>query len=117
MIWEDTFYSIREITATDSGFQAVVDLQATHPIFNGHFPGRPVVPGVCTLAIVRKTISRFLQKKVTFAQIRECKFISAILPCENLSLTVAVTIGSENKITALVTMNESIALKLKATIN
>ena len=29
-----------------------VRLDAAHPVYAGHFPGNPVLPGVCTLQIV-----------------------------------------------------------------
>lgn len=35
-----------------------VRLDAAHPVYAGHFPGNPVLPGVCTLQIVRECLER-----------------------------------------------------------
>ena len=34
--------------------RAILRINWGHPIFEGHFPGRPVVPGACLLQIVKE---------------------------------------------------------------
>ena len=117
MIWEDTFYAVKDITGTDNGFNAVVQVHTDHPIFEGHFPEHPVVPGVCTLAMIKKTVSLYLKRDVMFPKVKESKFVSAIVPQENLLLNISVAFKNETSIVATVTSNDIVALKLKATIN
>ena len=117
MIWEDTFYSVKSLITTDNGFNAVVEIGTTHSILKGHFPEHPIVPGVCTLAIIKKTLSLFLKRDIMFSKIKDCKFVSAIVPKEQLLLTISVTFKNEDSIVSTVKTNETIALKLKATIN
>ncbi|ROZ79475.1 hypothetical protein [Ramlibacter sp. WS9] len=58
-------------------FQVAMD----HPSLPGHFPGRPVVPGVLLLDHVLQAISRFTGQDV--GGLRQVKFMSALLPGEH----------------------------------
>ncbi|MCX6330659.1 MAG: hypothetical protein NTZ85_14245 [Bacteroidia bacterium] len=34
-----------------------VELKRDHDIFKGHFPGNPILPGVCTIQILKELLS------------------------------------------------------------
>jgi 3-hydroxyacyl-[acyl-carrier-protein] dehydratase len=53
---------------------------ATHPIFEGHFPGRPVVPGVCMMQTVQELLELMLQYKVVLKKAANMKFLNMIDP-------------------------------------
>jgi 3-hydroxymyristoyl/3-hydroxydecanoyl-(acyl carrier protein) dehydratase len=53
---------------------------AGHPSLPGHFPGRPLVPGVLLLDHVLQAVSRLTGQDVT--RLRQVKFTSALLPGE-----------------------------------
>ena len=46
----------------------------------GHFPGRPIVPGVLLLDCVLKEAERWLGHAVGANSLRQAKFISMLLP-------------------------------------
>lgn len=54
-----------------------------HPAFEGHFPGRPILPGVALLAEVLEAVAsdRALSKLVGVApQVSVVKFLTPVLP-------------------------------------
>lgn len=53
---------------------------AAHPVFEGHFPGRPVVPGVCMMQTIQELLEKLLQKKVLFKKAAQQKFLNMIDP-------------------------------------
>lgn len=53
---------------------------AEHPIFQGHFPGRPVVPGVCMMQTVQELLELMLQQKVMLKKAANMKFLNMIDP-------------------------------------
>jgi 3-hydroxymyristoyl/3-hydroxydecanoyl-(acyl carrier protein) dehydratase len=53
---------------------------ADHPSLPGHFPGRPLVPGVLLLDHVLQAVSRLAGQDVT--RLRQVKFTSALWPGE-----------------------------------
>lgn len=56
---------------------------AKHPVFEGHFPGRPVVPGVCMMQTIHELLEKTLQKKVTLKKASNMKFLNMIDPNAN----------------------------------
>lgn len=50
------FSDIDNYLSAEDRFTFRVRLDAAHPIYAGHFPGNPVLPGVCTLQIVRECL-------------------------------------------------------------
>ncbi|MBQ9138402.1 MAG: hydroxymyristoyl-ACP dehydratase [Alistipes sp.] len=114
---EGNFYNIDSIAAVEDGYTATLTLAAQHPIYQGHFPSQAVVPGVCTLTIIREIIGRILQRDVHFVTIKECKYLSALIPTEGLQVVLNITI-TENKVraTAVRVADNQTALKLRAEI-
>ena len=115
---ENNFYTINNIEQkSDDAFAVEVTILPEHQIYEGHFPQQPVVPGVCTLTIIRECIGNILSKEVSFASIKECKYVSALIPQEDLRIMINLTI-TESKVTAVVERvdDQQMVLKLKASL-
>lgn len=113
---ENHFYKTKETLLTEIGFTCTVELLPNHPIYSGHFPSYPIVPGVCTLTIIKEQISIFLQQKIVYKKIKECKFVSSLTPKEGLLITLNVEITDMQKVNCIVSHDKQIILKLKAKI-
>ena len=115
---ENNFYKIDSIEQQDGSYKIVVEILADHPIYEGHFPQQAVVPGVCTLTIIRECIGKILDKSVEFESIKECKYVSALIPCEGLTIVINLTIADATKVSAMVVRgdNQQAVLKLKANL-
>lgn len=115
----DNFYIIhRSEKVQEESFSVEVELLPNHSIYEGHFPGQPVVPGVCTLTIIRECLGRLLEREVKFFSIKECKYVSALLPQDGLRITINMTLVDSSKLRATVIKNEDqqVVLKLRAEI-
>ena len=55
---------------------------ASDPVFVGHFPGHPILPGVFQLEIVRVAAEAVLNCPLAISEIRKAKFQRPILPDE-----------------------------------
>jgi 3-hydroxyacyl-[acyl-carrier-protein] dehydratase len=76
------------------GIKAVT---ANEPQFTGHFPGRPIMPGVLmvealaqTAAVAVMTLDEYRGKLGLFAGIDDCRFRRMVLPGDTLVLKVEV---------------------------
>ena len=88
----DNFYTILSSESSVSTIWTIqIELNPKHPIYQGHFPGHPVVPGVCLLQLIKECIEDIRQQKLQIAQVSSCKFLSAINPIETPHISVALT--------------------------
>lgn len=75
--------------AADSATYRIV-LNGQHPVFEGHFPGRPVVPGVTMMQTIQELLEGKLQRKVVLRKASNMKFLNMIDPGANPVVDVTV---------------------------
>lgn len=63
-----------------------LSIAADHPAYAGHFPGRPVLPGVVLLDAVLHALTVQLGRQAMPGQIKAAKFLSPVRPGESLTL-------------------------------
>lgn len=78
-------------TTGDMAWLVNVELNDKHSIYQGHFPGNPVLPGVCTLQIIKECLDELMGTTLQYAQVSSCKFLSAINPTLTPRLQIALT--------------------------
>ena len=61
---------------------------ADHPAFAGHFPGRPIVPGVVLLDQAILFAEQLLGRPVAGWQVGNAKFLSPVGPQEELTFSL-----------------------------
>jgi 3-hydroxymyristoyl/3-hydroxydecanoyl-(acyl carrier protein) dehydratase len=64
-------------------------LPAEHPAYAGHFPGRPVLPGVVLLDAALHALTARRGDAAPAGQIASAKFHSPVTPGEPLTLSLA----------------------------
>lgn len=62
------------------------EVAADHPVFAGHFPGRPIVPGVMLLEWAQAEISHALGRSPRELRVREVKFFAPLEPGQRARL-------------------------------
>jgi 3-hydroxyacyl-[acyl-carrier-protein] dehydratase len=75
------FYRVIKIELQgDNSYKAGTELNKNHPIYNGHFPGNPVVPGVCLVQMLKDLVSQILGKQMMLCQAGNIKFLEVVNP-------------------------------------
>ena len=77
------FFTISKLEKEGFEINAELLINANHKIFEGHFPGHPVVPGVCMMQMVKEIIERVIGEKTNLVRAGEMKFLAIIDPKEN----------------------------------
>jgi len=61
------------------------------PVFAGHFPGRPLLPGVFQLEMARTCAEAILKCRLRVREVVKAKFLRPILPAEIVSMSVKLS--------------------------
>ena len=81
---KEGFYTITEKNKiSDSQVEAVIELNTSHAIYNGHFPEQPIVPGVCQVQIIKEFLEDLMAKKLQMTSGDNIKFTGMIIPMQN----------------------------------
>lgn len=109
MLLRNSLYYIVE----DREAEYRVRFDASHPIFAGHFPGHPVVPGACLVQIAEELLVTQLGQTVRFTSVRNLKFRQPVMPDQEV--TVAILPVKEQIINCQLSINQSISASFTAT--
>ncbi|MCF3110088.1 3-hydroxyacyl-ACP dehydratase [Niabella sp. CC-SYL272] len=114
-------YTITAFENNTGAVAASILLNTAHPIFEGHFPGQPVLPGVCMMQIVKEITEEATGKKLFLGDAAQCKFLSMVDPRETPELRVTVDYKQPDKnqlaITAVLKSEAAIFFKMSASLS
>jgi 3-hydroxymyristoyl/3-hydroxydecanoyl-(acyl carrier protein) dehydratase len=69
--------------------KATVTFPESFTGFKGHFPGRPIVPGVCKIMVVVVLLERGVRRIVRIQEITLAKFYQPVGPSQAVNVEVA----------------------------
>ena len=112
------FYSIEDWVNTNGRIDAQLKLNPNHEVYEGHFPGQPVVPGVIQLQIIKELMEKTGEQKLLLSKMAFAKYLKMIIP--ELSPILSIQIDfSKNKggfqFSAVIKDVQSIFTKVKGT--
>jgi len=119
MILLNDFYTILQKETSLGVAKAKISINKNHRILEGHFPGLPVVPGVCMLQIVREIMEVTSGKELKISGADNMKFLSVINPEQNDIVDVLVNFSEDAGkflISATLFAGTVTFFKLKATL-
>lgn len=90
MLQKSDFFALESMTHDEAGIEALLHINPAHPIFEGHFPGQPVVPGVCMLQLVKDVAETALGKPLFLKLVAQVKFLQVLVPAyqQNIALRI-----------------------------
>jgi 3-hydroxyacyl-[acyl-carrier-protein] dehydratase len=75
----------------------MIKLNEQHPVYQGHFPGNPVVPGVCQIQMIKEIFSEVLHKEVSLVNSDNIKFLNIIIPVKYPVLEIKISIKKQKE--------------------
>jgi 3-hydroxyacyl-[acyl-carrier-protein] dehydratase len=85
------FYKIDTLQKENNSISATITFDTGHPIFEGHFPDRPIVPGVCQTQMLTEVIDQALSLNLSLKSAASIKFLSVVDPTKNPSLNLIIS--------------------------
>lgn len=114
------FFSITSLETDEDHPEKIVagiELNPAHSVYDGHFPGQPVVPGVCIVQMIKVVLSQHFQKELLLITAEEIKFLNMIVPSESAGLEIEIKIkhpGDERvHVSAVVRSEEHVFTKFR----
>ncbi len=111
------FYTIQSINKKDdTNFDVIIFINENHEVFKGHFPGNPIMPGVCMMQIIKELIEKITASSLFMQSLSNVKFMALINPfvTPELRLELNITTTEDNlvKVKNTTFFGETVALKL-----
>lgn len=79
----DELYTVTDRQADSSGKMVyTLRLNAGHFIYQAHFPGQPITPGVCIVQIAKELMEDHTGKPLTIQTVKNVKFLAVLSPVE-----------------------------------
>src|SRR5690606_32054188 len=108
-------YTINEFQKlADDKALVSITINSGHQIFEGHFPGQPVTPGVCMMQIIKELGEKWSNKKLMLKTAKNVKFMAIINPEKNPKVQVELLFEKNEQglvIKSTASIDETIALK------
>jgi len=111
------FYSVVSSNQDEDGFSTEIKINKTHRVYQGHFPGRPVTPGVILMQLFKEEAERQFDCKIELQTATNIKFMAVVDPNLEENFILQSNIEKENgslKLKGIAYHNNCIALKINA---
>ena len=82
------FFSILDSESSETALSVTVRLNPEHVIFKAHFPGYPIMPGVCQLQMATEILSWHSGLELCLSDIKNAKYTAALIPGETVDMAV-----------------------------
>lgn len=76
----DDLYTIEQVDLQQDNACVRIRLNACHTIYQGHFPGMPITPGVCLLQIAQELLSYIDRREYSIVACKNIKYLGIIDP-------------------------------------
>ena len=114
---QGNFFTVSQLAMEPGSIKALLEIDPTHAIFEGHFPDAPVVPGVCMIQMVKEMIEQMAGAEIRLLRADHIKFLSVIDPRveKTIWLEANYTMTEDKKIsvTASIRQHAVICFKFK----
>lgn len=114
------FYSVESSLQQDAGYFTTLRINKDHQIYSGHFPQRPVTPGVILMQLFKEELERLTNHQLQLEKGSNVKFTAVVDPnIDEIIILHSTFEEGEGKITlkGLAENNKVTAIKISAVYN
>ncbi|CAD0006219.1 3-hydroxyacyl-ACP dehydratase [Flavobacterium cheongpyeongense] len=116
MVLKDFYKILSEEKTGDSKYNFTILVNEKHEVFKGHFPGNPIMPGVCMIQIIKELTETITKANLVIQTLANVKFMALInpevTPELRLELDIVTTEDDLVKVKNTTYFNDTVALKL-----
>ncbi len=111
------FYTVLHTKRVESEFITEIRINKDHRLYQGHFPARPVTPGVVLMQLFKEEAERQFNCNLELQTASNIKFMAVVDPNQGENFILKSTIEKENgfiKLKGIALNNDCIALKINS---
>jgi 3-hydroxyacyl-[acyl-carrier-protein] dehydratase len=115
MLLKDFYKVISLKKNDDQNFTVIILVNEKHDVFKGHFPGNPIMPGVCMMQIIKELTEEITGNSLMMQSVSNVKFMALINPFITQELKLELNIVSDDQLLKVKNTSyfgETVALKL-----
>jgi 3-hydroxyacyl-[acyl-carrier-protein] dehydratase len=94
---KDSFYKVTDFSAHADKSEFSIQFNPSHPVYQAHFPGNPVTPGVCIIQMVGELAMEHLKCKLFLRKVSKVRFLNVIQPVENEEINLTLSVSGEGQ--------------------
>lgn len=103
----NVFFEIVAKESNDGELKCKVKFNPEHYIYQAHFPGNPVTPGVCLVQIATEILSQEYGKAFQLRLLKNIKFKKIVKPGDEPDFVFTkITINEDNQLSANVSIED-----------
>lgn len=87
MKFMNNLYHIVSKDVVDASIRYNIHLDASHFIYQAHFPDEPITPGVCIIQIAKELLEEHLGIGLEIQKVKNVKFLNVISPLATPNVT------------------------------
>lgn len=90
---ESDYYTVTSKGKLEGKLIYKVSLHPEASVYDGHFPGNPVSPGVCNVQMITECASDAAGQALQIQAISKCRFLSVVTPEKSRELWIGLELG------------------------
>lgn len=90
------FYSVESEREEEGRCLTRLKINKNHEVFDGHFPGRPVTPGVILMQLFKEDAERRCGHSLSLQQAKNIKFMAVVDPNQDPYLILDYSLHTNN---------------------
>lgn len=106
---ENEFFRLVDMLKTDENNAVFkIELIAECKVYEGHFPGNPICPGVFNIETIKECAQILSGRSLRIIGVKQCRFTSLLTPANREVISVKInTAGMENGLVVQATISDS----------
>lgn len=113
------FYTIDQKQVMEDGSIVYsVSLNPNHDVYKGHFPEKPITPGVCNIQMIKELAEDAKGKPFTLKDIDRCRLTSMVTPdgSPKLCIKIMFDVADPAKLSATIFYQDVTYMTLSGTL-
>lgn len=112
------YYRIEKMEKRENNTLFSISLNPLCKVYDGHFPGEPVSPGVCNIQMIKECVEQVVGTPLLLAGMSKCRLLELMNPVTHAKVELEIELQEQSesgvKVYAVLGMDEQTYIDMKA---